>query len=110
MIVVAAVIHILTAALHSAGKRKLCSWLLMLFLAIGCGAACLDLLHGTRVIGEAVFESDTKPLAFLSTLLLLRLVAALRSNCRWILWLAPAGNATVRGILIYFAFFWRAFS
>jgi len=110
LVVSAAGISLFAAILHLMGKRRLSCWLLVPLPAIGCGMAILELSHGAQRIGESSFETDLMQLAYLSVLLVLSLIAALRSNWRWLFRVAWMSNATVCAVFVYLAFFWKVFS
>ncbi len=107
---VVVVLVIGTAILQLTGRRKLSCWLLALFPASLCVGCLVDLAGGAAKIGEGAYQSDQKQLIPCLILLAINVIAALRSQWRWLFWIAWAFNAFICGILVYLAFFWKVFS
>jgi hypothetical protein len=99
-----------TAALQLTGRPRLSCWLLALFPACLCAGCLVDLVHGAAQIGASAYRSDRKQLISCLIFLAISLFAALRSQWRWLFWLAWVLNALICGILVYLAFFWKVFS
>jgi hypothetical protein len=99
-----------TGTFQLMGKRGLSCWLLALFPASLCIVAVADISRGAAKIGEGAFESDQKQLVYCLSFLALSVLAALRSQWRWLFWTAWAFNALVCGMLVYLVFFWKVFS
>jgi len=101
---------IAAAALQLTGRRRLSCWLLALFPASLCVGCMVDLAHGAAQMGAGAYQSDLKQLIPCLVLLAIGVFAALRTQWRWLFWLAWVLNAFICGILVYLAFFWKVFS
>jgi len=98
------------AALQLRGKRKLSSWLLVVFPGFLCLAYLRDLAKGPHILGASAFQSDQKQLVVALIMLAVSIFATFRTQWRWLFWMEWFLNGMVCGMLVYLVFFWKVFS
>lgn len=104
------VFTIVAAAFHAIGYRVPGCWLLVLSAASLCIGIIRDLCLGVRQIGQAAIDDDHNHLMFCLVLLVLSLLATLRTNWLWFFWIVLTLNTMVCAVLLYIVFFWKVFS
>jgi hypothetical protein len=104
------VLLIAAAALHVVGRRSVGCWLLVIFPTIACVVALAELAGGSQRIGQNAYTSDEKQLGFISIVLVLGLLAAVRPRWPWLFWIVWVLNGTACAALVYLAFFWKVFN
>lgn len=98
------------AALHVMRSRRAAAWLLVVFPATLCAGILWDLSKGAANLGQGAFEGDQKQLVYCLFFLAVSLTAALCPKWPWLFWIAWLLDASVCGILVYMAYFWKVFS
>ena len=98
------------AILSLAHRRKLASWLLVVFPAALCIGLFLDLAHGAAKLGQASYSSDLRTLPYLLGFLVITIAAALRPRWSWIFWIAWLFGALVCAVVVFLTYFWKVFS
>jgi hypothetical protein len=106
----AVVLLVTCAVLEFTRWRTIGTWLLVLFPSVLCVAVLLDLAHGVSKLGQAAYNTDLRTLPFTLAFLALAVLAALRSNWRWLFWLTWIVSALFCSIAVYLTFFWHVFS
>jgi hypothetical protein len=106
----AIVLLVACAVLEFTRWRIIGTRLLVLFPAALCVALLADLVHGVSKLGQAAYNTDLRTLPFLLGFLALAVLAALRSNWRWLFWLTWIVSALFCSIAVYLTFFWHVFS
>jgi hypothetical protein len=104
------VLLIAAAALHVMGRRSVGCWLLVIFPTIACVVALAELAGGPQQIGQSAYASDERELGYISVVLVLGLLAAVRPKWPWPFWIVWVLNGTACAALVYLAFFWKVFS
>ena len=106
-----AIILLVTCAILEFTRwRVLGTRLLVLFPAVLCFGLLLDLFHGVHALGQAAYNTDLRTLPFLLGFLALAALAAIRTNWRWLFWIAWVVSAIFCSVAVYLTFFWKAFS
>jgi homocysteine S-methyltransferase len=85
---------IVAAALHATGRRSVGCWLLVIFPTISCVVALAELAGGPQRIGQSAYASDEKQLGYISVVLVLGLLAAVRPKWPWLFWIVWALNGS----------------
>ncbi len=98
------------AALHLMRSRNLAAWLLVVFPATLCAGIMRDLSKGAANLGQGAFEDDQKQLVYCFFFLAVSLTAALCPKWPWLFRIAWLLDASVCGILVYLAYFWKVFN
>ena len=98
------------AVLHVMRSHRVAAWLLVTFPAALCAGIVLDLSKGAAALGQGAFEGDQKQLVYCFFFLALSLTAALCPKWPWLFRLAWVIDASVCGILVYLAYFWKVFN
>ncbi|HUN86934.1 MAG TPA: hypothetical protein VMU48_21320 [Terracidiphilus sp.] len=98
------------AVLYLMRNQKVACWLLVPFPAFLCLAILRDLSGGIPKLGQSAFESDQKELLYCFFFLAMSLTAALRPRWPWLFWFAWVVNAFACALLVFLAYFWKAFS
>jgi hypothetical protein len=86
------------------------SWLLTALPAAASLASFEDLARGAAAVGEGTFESAEKQLVLFLLLLFVTVLAAFRTQTRWLFWAAWLMNAVVCALVVYMALFWKVFA
>ncbi len=98
-----------SAGLQLRGKQRLSCWMLAIFPGFACVAYLRDLAQGAERLGLAAYQSDRRQFGAALVLFAFSILAAYRSQWRWLFWIEWIFNAIACGVLIYLVFFWKVF-